>query len=199
MATIQRITKSRKSKFGDRRCDACGTVIPVGDPYKWFRANRFAPLLTRCVNCPDWKPSEMEPTALSTAYAGQESAHEALDALDPSEYVDDDGVFQDVTFNADVASAVEPAAEAAQECADEFQESLDNIPEGLNEGPTAELLQEKIDALESWRDDLESWSATTEFDHDDESPGTDEYTAAVESFVESVIDEAREVVDGLEL
>lgn len=178
---INTVDCARKSKFS-RRCEKCGAEIEPGMTYRYIEP-RYGPKRYRCGDCPRWRPSEMTGSKLATAMAGQEDAADALGALDL--YVDADDVDSVVD---DIRSILDDCAQTGDDCRDDYQDGFDNIPYNLQEGDVAQQIQEKIDALERWADDLRSFSPDAF--GDDETPPNE--------YLESVVNDAQDLVDGLE-
>jgi hypothetical protein len=190
MARIKTVTKAQKDQGA---CEQCGKALPAGSGYKWTKANRYSPKRKRCLDCPTWTQSELTTSKLATAYAGQEQAYQALDALSAADYMtaqDHEGteIFDGAAFIASVESILDDCGTAAEECRDDVQEGFDNMPEGLQQGPTGELIQERVDLLESWQMELQGFSAD-DYDEDQDP----------EEYVEQIVQEARDLVDSLEV
>lgn len=228
MARITTVASARASKKS-RVCMRCREDITVGQSYQWVQANRYAPRLNKHTDCsPGFKPSEYTSSKIATAYAGQEAAHDALDALDVEQYRTDDTdtVFDAESFMADVQAALDEAATGAQECAADYQDGLDAMPEGLQYGDVGSEIQEKIDTLESYESDVQSFDYTgdawsdmldavksehePEADDESDDDGLDDtdtlddelldaISDAWNEWTQGVLDEAREAVDALEL
>lgn len=177
-------------------CQSCGEPIHQGQPYKWIKS-RYGPKQVRHGACPGWRPSEMTNAKYATALAAQESANDALDALDASSYDDP----------ADFVSAIEDilndCASDGEECRDDYQDGIDSMPDALQD--SAYEAQEKVDNLESWVDTLQGWSPSQDEpdEVDDPELDADEVTDAVrEAFADwaqTVLDEAREAVEDLSI
>lgn len=210
---INRVNKARKAQ---RDCEKCHKPIGVGDSYQWVKS-RYGPKRVRHSTCPSWRQSELTSSKLATAYAAQEAAHDALDALDALGYISiaDDGEpeFDADGFVSEVREIVGECESAAEECGYEYQEGIDNMPENLQYGDVAEAMREKVDALESWGSECSMFDPSASFDPDshladvgfwgdegvDQERYRSEYEGAVEDFAQEVIDEARDMVDSLEV
>lgn len=188
------VKKARKDQ-GD--CGSCHKPIVAGDGYQYI-APRYGPKKKRHIGCPSFRPSEMTSSKIATAYAAQEGGHDDLDAIDTSVVVDLETA---EAFVDEVKSILATVAEGVGECRDDYQDGYDNMPENFQAGPTGEEIQEKIDILESFASELESFDPETtpeehEVDGADEGIGTE---TKFESYAMGVIEEARAVIDSLEL
>lgn len=191
-----RVTTVRSARKKQRPCERCGAEINPGTGYKSI-SPRYGAKRVRCLPCPYWRPSETTSSKMATAYAGQEAAHDALDAMDwdsyegtPTERVE--------AFTEDLKTIAGDCAQSGRDTAEEYQEGLDAMPDGLRDA--AYDTQEKIDSLESWADDLESWEpdpapvdeVDTSSDAEDD-PDED----ALTSWAEDAIESLRQAVDDL--
>ena len=172
-------------------CEVCSQPIPKGDIYQWAKPFR-GPKRKRHMTCPTWKASELETGSMGPARAAQEEAEEALSALDLDTYANPDNVWDAKAFIEDVGNILSECSSQAEESQSMLEESFDNMPEGLQQGDTGQQLEERKDAVESWRDELESWSYSGADEPDLENE-------TIEEWAEAVIEEAREVVQGLDV
>lgn len=183
--TVSHVKSARKAQGA---CEACGQPISAGQAYKHWSAFR-GPKHARHEDCPNWKPSEMANGPIASAYAAQENAHDALDAL----ILVDHGDAND--FTTSVTNILSECASDASEVYDEIEGARSELPENFQDSGPGEAMQEKMDALESWQSDLEGWSPEAE--EPDGVPfedGGEEW----EAWAEAILDEARGLVDGLE-
>ena len=165
--------KARKHQ-GD--CEYCRVPIVAGASYKWVKS-RFGPKRVRHGTCPTWRPSELTGGKIATAYAAQEDAYDAID---------------DASTVEEIIQALEDCAGGARACMEDYQEGLDNMPENLQDGDVGMQIQERIDALEYWATDLEGQSGIETWDgNEGEEPSED--------WLEGQRQNARDLVDSLEL
>jgi hypothetical protein len=148
MARVTYVKSAKGRKDGRaRRCSNCGIEILPGAPYKWFasRIGRYSQRKDFCADC-RIRPSMMTTSPhLSTIYAGQEAAEDALAA---------GGSDMSLT---DIADAVRGYAEALREASESYGESADNIEDGFgHETSTSADIREKADECESLADTVES-------------------------------------------
>lgn len=186
-----KVNSVKKARKPQGSCEVCRKEIGVGDSYKYI-SPRVGGKRKRCSDCPHWRPSEMTSGKIATAYAGQEDAHDDLnkaleDALNGDPFP--------TPLIEHIQVILNDCAQQAEDCREEYQESLDNMPEGLQEGPTGEDIQEKIEMLDGWQQDLESWEPSNDFDPEQ----YDSKQEGWEIWVEDVIQEARDLVDSLEV
>lgn len=176
MMKVKQNVKAQKD-YGP--CQVCGQPIEAGTQYQWMKGFR-GPKYKRHQACPTWRMSEREDGPLSAAYAAQETANEALDTINgegrtPAEVLEE------------IKGIVEQCAGDAQEAVDGTQESFDNMPEGLQQGDTGQMLEERISVLEDWISECESFEPE---EYDTEQ--------TVEEWADAAVDEARQIIDGLE-
>lgn len=193
---VREIGKARKSPGA---CRGCGTTIEVGMPYR-LASSRFSGKIVRCMECPPFKPSELESTVLADAYAAQEDASATLGVLAfaelPDAENDDDEPDDDAHAEAvqavidDIKGILEACTEGGRSAYEQTEESFDNLPEGFQQADSGQMLQERMDALETWCDDLESWDEPSEWDPEQYDSFGD--------WVSELTDSAQEVIDGLE-
>lgn len=171
----------RKAAKDQGVCSKCSRPITRGDAYKFMKAFR-GPKVVRCEDCPTWSPSQRETNEwVASAYDGQEAAGVELDNVVWEGNGDD--VVQSIT------SILSDCAVGAREAADGLREAKDALPENFQEGEQGQRLEELADAIEGWADELEAW----EPDPDNPEGGDPE------SWVATLVEDARGVVDGLDL
>lgn len=185
MPRIETVKKARKAQGV---CESCGNGILAGAGYRFIKA-RYGPIRKRHLECPSWRLSEMTTSKMATAYAAQESGHDAIDAIEVPE--PDAGNFKGEAESlvSELKTILEEVANGYNECASDYQEGLDNMPDQLQDGDVGQQIQEKIDGLESAAQDLESW------DPQDDEPGEDQ---SFEEWANDVMQEARDAIDALE-
>lgn len=187
---VKQVGKAQKDA-GD--CGKCGKPIKKGDPYQWMKGFR-GPKYVRCATCPTWTTAERESGPMRDAYAAQETAHDAIDALEFGDYSSEGG-FAAQKFVEDLKGILSQCGAEASSAKDQIEESLDNMPEGLRDGDTGTQMQERIDNLESWIDDLDSWSPTGE----EELPTDAEDQGDYDDWFDGLKQEAHDAVEELEV
>lgn len=149
-ATVRDLTKP----LPNDKCGKCGKEIKPGDPYKWVKP-KSGPYggtkRVRCAACPSWRPSELTSSgALSSLYAAQEAAEDALGAWD-QESVDD------------LRSILTDLAEGVREAGQVYRESAENMESGFGHSTSmSEELTEKADALDGAADEIENMESDFE-------------------------------------
>ena len=140
-------------------CEACQKPIEVGTPYKWVKP-KSGPYGGRKRNrheaCPGWRPSDLTGSpALSTLYAAQEAAQDAISDWD------------EVDLDAAREILVE-LANGIREAGEVYTQGADNMEDGFgHETYQSQELREKGEALESAADEIESaGDDLDEFDED---------------------------------
>lgn len=142
------------SKFAARQgktlnCGKCGENIQKGDSYRWYKVgfrSRYKHIRCYRVGCTP-RPSELESSLTSGAYAAIEMAEDTLMALD-GQAPDDDATA--------INEAVQGAAEGFQEVADQYREASDAMGGDYGAGAS---LAEKAQEIEDAGSELESWEA----------------------------------------
>src|SRR6267142_5656923 len=121
---------AKKSKAGKEiKCGRCGAPILAGEQYFYFAVAFRGAKQIRCKNHSP-KQSELCGNKMSGAYAANEGIEAALNE-------------SDLTI-ADIASALESAAQEIEQVRDEYQESYDNLPQNFQDGDMGSEIQEKI-------------------------------------------------------
>ena len=118
-------------------CDKCGVVIPKRSAYRHYKVGfRSRHKYVRCMKseCTP-RPSELESSLASGAYAAVEGAEDSLSGA---------ACAQDIT------DALEEAASGIREVADQYRESAEAM------GGAGSDMEERADTLESAADELES-------------------------------------------
>lgn len=148
------IARVKQSAFAARKgatlsCHRCRREIAKGEVYLWwFKGFRSRFKHVRCTACPRPRSSELESSNLAEAYAAQETAEDALDAMgEPGDSSDIDQVV------GDMASSIEEVASTYREADEAFG------------GSGATVSGEMADNLEQAQSDLEQFQAE-EFDED---------------------------------
>lgn len=133
MGKVEYIKSCRK----EQKCQKCGTVIPVGNPYYKGVLFRMRPIV-RCTSC---------------GLKGYE--------VTTSEYVQNIGrIVEDWQEDFSVEDGVwEEIASNLEDIKSDCEERLENIPEQLRDADAGSLLQERIDELDGAIDELNygSW------------------------------------------
>lgn len=179
---VMKVTVADKTQpLPPLKCEKCGKDIEIGTPYKHV-SPKSGPYGGRQRNrhaaCPGWKPSELTSSQhLSTIYAAQEAAEEALSA-----WGDEDG-------HEALQEIITTLAEGFREASESYGESADNIEEGFgHETSMSAELREKAEALESSADEVEQ--AADDIDEFDEDAAREEAEDEVEALDEEMITEA---------
>lgn len=194
-------TADKAQPLPNLTCDRCGKEIRPGDPYRWYAVG-FRSHFKR-VRCTDAKctprPSELESSQLSEAYAAQEAAEDELRALRDGDPEDD---------ASSVRSAIETAAEGIRECAQLYRDAAEASPTGLVFG---EDLNERADDIEAAADELDGFypddfdedSVGACSDHEEVQDDCDDCQAAVDEaqreWWDGVLDEADDALGGIGL
>lgn len=146
---VRRLTVEDKNQpLPNLKCGKCSKEIKPGDPYKWVKP-KSGPYggtkRVRCATCPTWRPSELTSSgALSTLYAAQEEAEDALNQWDRED-------------RSELESILETLAEGVREAGNVYRESAENMESGFGHATsTSDELNEKADALDSAADDVEA-------------------------------------------
>lgn len=194
-----RALKERKAGK-EYRCSNCGDVIPKGTQYRYWEMG-FRPSYKRIVcmkgTCTP-KASQRETSNVAEAYAAQESAEEALDAL-----AGEPPAFSDwATGVSAVRECVTTAAEEIRGVADTYREADEAFG-----GQGATESAERADTLEAAADELDSYDPSPEepdgCGEHDQGDDLMEGCAACENSVADwwagLISDARDAVSGVEL
>lgn len=165
MTRINHVEKARKSPGS---CSRCSAVIPNGSGYYWIAFFR-SPKRIRCEK-PEcrFRKSDTTQSKLSTVYAAQEAAEEALKAWDRKDH--------------------EALQEIVTSCGGTVREVYDEYEDAANEHPNlASQTEEVRSSLDSIASNLESFSVD-EWDKDAETQ---------EAWAERVFDEAEDAIAGV--
>lgn len=148
IARLVTVQKSRKSKkYGERKCEACRTIIPTGAPYRYFTVgfhSNFPHVRCLKATCSP-KPSELESSQLSEAFSAQEIAIADLGWLSGQ------GEISDI-----------------QQILDDFADVLTSLSETYREadeafgGGGATRSGEMADTLETASSELSDWSPSSD-------------------------------------
>jgi hypothetical protein len=172
LAKIYTTKKSRK----EWKCGKCGDVIPVGSKVISFAVGFRGREQKRCekVSCFPLR-SDLESSLVSGAYAALEAVDlEGLDSLE------------------EVQAALEEAAQGVEEVVSEYEQ---NPMYDVNED-----LQERVSILEAAASELQSFEPSTpEPELDDYEDDEETYNADYAEFMETVRDEAGNLLDEVEL
>lgn len=179
-------TVNRSQKPGT--CEKCGTALPVGSAYRWFKVGfRSKHKHVRCMEAKcSPRNSELESSNLAEAYAAQEAAYDDLDA----------------------AGTIEDIDQVAQDCSSAAGDVMQQYADSIEAAPMLEdQLQPTIDALEEWVSELdnvdlpeqptaeEGEGVVCSVHEEDEHDATCEACqAALEEKQEEALEEAREIV-----
>jgi hypothetical protein len=179
-----------------------GHPIAKGEKYIWYKVGfRSRTKHVRCMR-PEHAPrdSERESSILSEVYAAQESARDSLDTLDPATVEEQD--LNDIITAA--AESVQAVAEQYREAAEAFGGAGDNADRADTlEGSASEMetwsLQGSPEGCgQSWRD-INGNEADSEEIHEEPTEGCDDCADKRREWGEEAIEEARELIDGIEL
>lgn len=168
-ARVKHVTKAQKDQG---KCSKCGTPLPAGCEYRYFKPGfRSRVKVCRCMK-PDCTPkrSELDTSRMSEALAAQEDGEAAIHAA---------------TEIHELKQAVEDTAGQARDLAEQYEDTISETP------MLEDQLREKIDILETWADALEGYDPE---EIDDEE--TDE-EVRLQQF-EDAKEEAYDVVGSLE-
>lgn len=174
-----------------------GHDIAKGEAYRyWEMGFRPSYKRIRCMRaeCTP-RTSERETSNVAEAYAAQESAEDALDALeaDPPAWGDwDTGVSA-------VREAVTTAGEEIYAVGEQYREADEAFG-----GQGATEHAERADTLEAAGDDLQGWDTSSEApdacsDHDEPTEDCGDCGENVAQWWDALIGEARDAVQGVEL
>ena len=159
---VRRLTVEDKNQpLPNLKCGKCSKEIKPGDPYKWVKP-KSGPYggtkRVRCAECPTWRPSELTgSSALSTLYAAQEDASDALGQWDRES-------------KEDLESILEALAEGVRDAGNVYRESADNMESGFGHSTyQSDELNEKADALEGAADEIENYASDLEDWDEDEA------------------------------
>ena len=181
-------------------CSRCGATIAKGEGYLyWEMGFRPSYKRIRCLRTACYpKPSERETSNVAEAYASQEDAVEALDALEQAG--PDWGEWQQAVDA--VTEVVTTAGEAIDEVATTYREA-DEAFGGLGATEHAE----RADTLEQAASDLADFSPGEDEPQDcgehaeEDGPvqGCSDCEDAVLAWYQGLVQEARDMIDGVEL
>lgn len=176
MARVTEVDHARKDQG---TCGRCGTEIKKGDPYRHASPGFRGPKLVRCMafEC-RFRPSDLTTSKMADVYAAQEAAHDDLDRLL------EEGAFTDPE---DVRSVLEAVVDESSGVADEYREAAEAMGDAGSEN------EERADAIEAWCDDLGNFEDT------EGVPDDDADAEAWAEWREGLIEEARSVLDSLEV
>jgi len=156
-------------------CNRCGEEIVKGDEfYEW--SFRYGGTSRRHTRCGYPRPSELTQSIMSEVYAAQESAHDAIDALDEKTPQATAEALEDV---------VRSVGDSVQSVVDQYREADESFG-----GQGATQSGERAEELEAWQYDLEAYQA----DWDDDVDEND-----LDEAINNLKDEARELIDGCPL
>lgn len=176
------------------KCGSCGREIAKGEQYRWFKVGfraRFKNI--RCIaRVCDPKPSQLESSALADVYAAIEDASATLDSLAGGDPEED---------SSSITDSMAQAADAIRDVASAYSEAAEAM------GAAGEESQEKADTLESAADEIEGFDAEDrptpdhdgEHDPDVEQDDCEECRSEIEDWWNNQIDEARGLLEGVEL
>ena len=172
---------------GNLTCQKCQKPINIGDPYKYVKQKlqRGGIKRDRCMDCPNWKASELTSSAfLSTIYAADEDQPEPSSNPDSADIAESE--IEDLKTH--FAAAARAAAEIRTEAADNMEEGFGH------ETSMSSELREQGEHAESIADEIEnlSFDFSTTNDLDDEDltdEDREESLAELADLVEAAVEE----------
>lgn len=152
--------------------------IAKGEPYYWWKAHMHAP---KCYSKTPPRPSQLETTKLSGAYAAREAIEATQASIGKQAAITKDDLKA-------LAETIKENADQVREVAEEYRSSAETIRESFSESPTADDCDEKADGLEANADEWESAADDFESRVDDIEDGGDDAEEELANLAQEMID-----------
>ena len=191
------------------RCSKCGKPIEIGKSYRWWKHAFASPTMWHIDHGHPRQSDLTTSDKMSRVYGAQEGLEDSVmsaKGIDTS--VDGDDIVSEVVTRvkeeiaenlSTLKSEMETAASDMRDVAEEYRESAENIREHFGDTSQTDDCDTKADALEEWADELEG----VDLDEEPEDPDPDEkiedWVESAESWLSDKVDEADEVIGGLNI
>jgi acyl-CoA reductase-like NAD-dependent aldehyde dehydrogenase len=164
----------RQKTRSERTCGRCRRTIQKGEEYLSCAPGFRSRPQIRCTSC-GFRMSEMTTSKMSEAYAAQEDAEDAVNALEYKQ----PGEGEEVDLASEFQPILEECGQRIRDVAEEYREASSNWAGGER---TNDEWEERADELDAAADEVEQWYLDEEYDPESDDTW-DEYLDQIKADV----------------